>query len=83
MVGRVLVAIGPEGGTAGILGRGGDRCDRPKLPIVVQSLQLLRMLELLAGDTLGPDVRRIVAGRLQATMRLTSAKARRRGSTPP
>jgi hypothetical protein len=41
------------------------------------------MLELLAGDTLGPDVRRIVAGRLQATIRLTSAKARRRGSTPP
>jgi hypothetical protein len=39
------------------------------------------MLELLAGDTLGPDLRAIVAARLHATIRLISVKARRSGST--
>lgn len=61
-------------------GAGIDATD-PELPLLVQSLQLLRMLELLAGDTLGPDVRAIVAARLHATIRRTSVKARRSGST--
>jgi hypothetical protein len=36
----------------------------------VRSPQVLRMLELLAGETsLGPEVRRIVADRLRAMLR--------------
>ena len=38
-------------------------------PERIQTLQILRMLELLAGPTLSADVRRIVADRLSATMR--------------
>jgi aminoglycoside phosphotransferase (APT) family kinase protein len=50
-------------------GAGIDATD-PELPIRVRSLQVLRMLELLAGETiLGPDVQRIVADRLRATLR--------------
>lgn len=42
----------------------------PELPDRVRSLQVLRMLELLAGETrLGPDVRRILAERLRDMLR--------------
>jgi aminoglycoside phosphotransferase (APT) family kinase protein len=50
-------------------GAGIDATD-PELADRVRSLQVLRMLELLAGRTsLGPDVQRIVADRLRATLR--------------
>jgi aminoglycoside phosphotransferase (APT) family kinase protein len=50
-------------------GAGIDATD-PQLPARVRSLQVLRMLELLAGQTtFTPDVQRIVAGRLQALLR--------------
>jgi hypothetical protein len=34
----------------------------------VRALQVLHMLELLAGPTLGPDVRRILADRLSVLL---------------
>jgi hypothetical protein len=37
-------------------------------PPRIRALQVLRMLELLAGPTLDPGVRRVVADRLQATL---------------
>ena len=41
----------------------------PELPVRVHALQVLRMLELLAGETrLAPDVQRIVADRLRAML---------------
>ena len=49
-------------------GAGVDKND-PELLSRIRALQLLRMLELLAGDSLGPDVRRIVANRLRTTLR--------------
>jgi aminoglycoside phosphotransferase (APT) family kinase protein len=41
----------------------------PELPVRIRSLQLLRMLELLAGDSLGPGIRRIVANTLRTSLR--------------
>jgi aminoglycoside phosphotransferase (APT) family kinase protein len=50
-------------------GAGVDVTD-PELPARVRSLQVLRMLELLAGEaSLAPEVGRIVADRLRATLR--------------
>jgi len=50
-------------------GAGIDATD-PELPGHVRSLQVLRMLELLAGESsLAPDVQRIVADRLHAMLR--------------
>jgi aminoglycoside phosphotransferase (APT) family kinase protein len=50
-------------------GAGIDATD-PQLPVRVHSLQVLRMLELLAGDTsLDPDIQHIVAARLRAQLR--------------
>jgi aminoglycoside phosphotransferase (APT) family kinase protein len=50
-------------------GAGIDATD-PQLPARVRSLQVLRMLELLAGQpSLAPDVQRIVADRLHAMLR--------------
>jgi hypothetical protein len=50
-------------------GAGVDATD-PELPVRVRSLQVLRMLELLAGEaSLAPEVRRIVADRLRAVLR--------------
>jgi hypothetical protein len=50
-------------------GAGIDASD-PELLDRVRSLQVLRMLELLVGETsLGPDVQRIVADRLRAMLR--------------
>jgi aminoglycoside phosphotransferase (APT) family kinase protein len=40
----------------------------PDLSLRVRTLQVLRMLELLAGDGLTPDVRRIVADRLRTML---------------
>lgn len=50
-------------------GAGIDATD-PELPGRVHSLQVLRMLELLVGETsFGPEIRRIVAERLRAELR--------------
>jgi len=50
-------------------GAGIDATD-PELPVRVRCLQVLRMAELLAGETsLAPEVRRIVADRLRAMLR--------------
>jgi hypothetical protein len=50
-------------------GAGADATD-PELPARVRSLQVLRRLELLAGEaSLAPEVGRIVADRLRATLR--------------
>jgi hypothetical protein len=50
-------------------GAGIDATD-PELAVRVRSLQVLRMLELLAGETsLAPDVQRIVAARLRSMLR--------------
>jgi hypothetical protein len=50
-------------------GAGADATD-PELPARVRSLQVLRGLELLAGEaSLAPEVGRIVADRLRATLR--------------
>jgi aminoglycoside phosphotransferase (APT) family kinase protein len=50
-------------------GAGVDATD-PELPVRVRTLQVLRMLELLAGEaSLAPEVRRIVADRLRAMLR--------------
>ncbi len=47
----------------------GVDADEPELLCCIRSLQLLRMLELLAGDSLGAGVRRIVAERLNKSLR--------------
>jgi aminoglycoside phosphotransferase (APT) family kinase protein len=50
-------------------GAGIDPTD-PQLPARIHTLQVLRMLELVSdGTTLSPDVRRVVADRLRATLR--------------
>jgi aminoglycoside phosphotransferase (APT) family kinase protein len=49
-------------------GAGIDAAD-PELPARVRSLQVLRMLELLAERSLAADVQRIVADRLRAMLR--------------
>jgi len=41
----------------------------PALLSRIRSLQLLRMLELFVGDSLGPGVRRTVADRLRTSLR--------------
>jgi aminoglycoside phosphotransferase len=50
-------------------GAGIDATD-PELPVRVRCLQVLRMVELLAGEpSLAPEVRHIVAERLRAMLR--------------
>jgi hypothetical protein len=48
-------------------GTGIDATD-PRLPVRVRALQLLRMLELLAGPSLTPEVHGIVADRLHGML---------------
>jgi aminoglycoside phosphotransferase len=48
-------------------GAGIDATD-PELPVRIRALQVLRMLELLAGESLDAGVRRIVADRLRTTI---------------
>ena len=50
-------------------GAGIDATD-PELPVRVRCLQVLRMVELLAGETrLAPEVRGIIADRLRSMLR--------------
>ena len=42
--------------------------DDPEFLSRIRSLQLLRMLELLTGDSLGPGIRRTVANRLRSSL---------------
>ncbi|MBV8941009.1 MAG: aminoglycoside phosphotransferase family protein [Solirubrobacterales bacterium] len=60
----VLEAAWPE-----FLDGAGIDANEPDLFRRIRSLQLLRMLELLAGDSLGPGVRRTVAERLHTLLR--------------
>jgi hypothetical protein len=63
------VVAGEEAAPAFLQGAGIDATD-PELPVRVRSLQVVRMLELLAGETsLAPGVQRIVADRLHAMLR--------------
>jgi aminoglycoside phosphotransferase (APT) family kinase protein len=59
----VLEAAWPE-----FLGGAGIDAADPELPARIHSLQVLRMLELLAGDSLDSGVRDIVAERLARTL---------------
>ena len=64
-----LVVAGELAAPAFLQGAGIDATD-PELPVRVRSLQVVRMLELLAGETsLAPGVQRIVADRLHAMLR--------------
>jgi hypothetical protein len=64
-----LVVAGEEAAPAFLQGAGIDATD-PELPVRVRSLQVVRMLELLAGEaSLAPGVQRIVADRLHAMLR--------------
>lgn len=64
----VLKAAWPE-----LLDGAGVDANEPELLSRVRLLQLLRMVELLAGDSLGPGVRRTVAGRLHTALRRSTA----------
>ncbi len=58
-----------EAGWREFLDGAGIDAHEPELSSRIHSLQLLRMLELLTGDSLGPGVRRIVAERLRTSLR--------------
>jgi hypothetical protein len=49
----------------------------------IRSLQLLRMLALLAGDSLGPGVRRTVTERLHTSLRRSAPSPRIRTRSSP
>ncbi len=73
MVGEFLLASGSRGGLARIPGRAGIDANDPDLVARIRSLQLLRMLELLADGSLGAAVRRTVANRLHTVLRRPAA----------
>jgi hypothetical protein len=66
---RAAGSRGSPGWQSFLRGAGIDATD-PQLPVRVRCLQVLRMVELLAGETsLAPEVRGIVADRLRAMLR--------------
>jgi hypothetical protein len=61
----ILAAAWPS-----FLDGGGIHATEPDFAARIRALQVIRMLELLAADTLAPDIARIVADRLHATLAL-------------
>jgi aminoglycoside phosphotransferase (APT) family kinase protein len=57
-----------EGAWPAFLEGAGIEADDPDLPDRLRSLQVLRMLELLAGSSLAPEVRPIVAAKLRSSV---------------
>jgi aminoglycoside phosphotransferase len=66
-----------ESARAAFLEGAGIDATEDELDSRVRALQVLRMLELLSGDSLGPGIRRIVIDRLRATIRDADHAARR------